>query len=237
MKLYEILRTLSRGKQIALAVFALHCLAVVALLGHHLYSRKMRPTRPMIVRTVPPSIPAIAPKSPPTQQIEKKITQSLPKKAAPATDKKPPLVKPTKAKAPPSVAPAQQELLQEIAQSLDTVSKPTPTPRTQLTIPTKITPTAQTQTDSYNPSYDEQLIAFLQDALILPEYGTVRAKLEIDSSGKLLSCTILETRSAKNAAFLKNRLPELSFPCLNGVRSCIVTFCNVEVPANTNRKQ
>ena len=85
-----------------------------------------------------------------------------------------------------------------------------------------------------DPNYGEYLIAYLQNALDLPEYGDVKAKIEIDRFGQLVKCEILEAKNKKNAEFLKNRLPDLAFPCLNefGIfdttQSFTITFRNVE---------
>jgi hypothetical protein len=87
---------------------------------------------------------------------------------------------------------------------------------------------------SFTPTYGEFLIAYLQSSLDLPEYGEVRAKIEIDRFGKLLHCEILEAKSTKNAEFLKNQLPDLTFPCLNDFdimdfsQTFTITFRNVE---------
>ena len=51
-KIYHLFLLLSRGKQIALVVCLLHLLAIFGLLGHHLISRRMKPPRTIIVKTI-----------------------------------------------------------------------------------------------------------------------------------------------------------------------------------------
>ncbi len=83
-------------------------------------------------------------------------------------------------------------------------------------------------------TYGAFLVGYLQNTLDLPERGDVKLKMEIDRFGRLIDCEVLETRSEKNAEFLKNRLPELSFPCLNDfdiletAQTFTITFRNVE---------
>ena len=63
---------------------------------------------------------------------------------------------------------------------------------------------------------------------------TTFAKIEIDATGAVTECDILDARSRKNAEFLKKRLRELVFPCFNefGLTdnhlNFTVTFNNVE---------
>ncbi len=59
------------------------------------------------------------------------------------------------------------------------------------------------------------LIQTLQDHLVLPEHGSVKLKISFSREGKVISTEIISSKSKKNAAYLKNRLPELRFPCFN----------------------
>ncbi len=92
------------------------------------------------------------------------------------------------------------------------------------------------QEDPLLPSYEEYLVAYLQGALDLPERGDVKLRIEIDRFGRLSECEVLDSRNSKNAEFLKNRLPELTFPCFNDfgitdlTQTFTITFRNVENP-------
>jgi hypothetical protein len=229
MKLLHQFLLLSRGKQIALTVFLSHFFIVLALFGHHLFTRQLRPPRPMVIRTLaaqpPPRPLATAPvaKATPAPAKPKAKPSAPAKKATPKASAAPqPVVKKTAAK--------EEDLLQEIAANLQALSTETKPSRSTLTVPSKLASKAEIKSDTpFDPTAGEILIAYLQNELDLPEYGEVRAKIEIDRFGKLVSCQILEAKSAKNAAFLKNRLPELAFPCLNDSQSFTITFRNVEI--------
>jgi hypothetical protein len=222
MKLYRQFLALARGKQIALSVSLIHICILFALLIHHVASSRLRPVRPIVVRTL--SQPSIA--------------TSVPKKSTPvaaaAPTKKSAIAKPKAKPIAKKSAPAHKEKqrVQEIAESLETIRAETKTSRTALSIPSKIQPKAEIAPSKLDadPTYGEYLVAFLQNALDLPEYGEVEAKIEIDRYGHLVDCQILHAQSHKNADFLKNRLPDLAFPCLNGESHVFtITFRNVEM--------
>lgn len=227
MRLLDKFLLLSRGKQIALAVCLTHFLLVLALLGHHLFTRQLRPPRPIVVRTLAAQPPQRAIAAAPAPKPAAAKSTAPKKTPAPAQ-------KPTaKAKPAPKIVSAAKKIpppavLQEIAESLETLSVERAPTRTALTVPTKIQAQAEIASTALDPTYGEILIAYLQNELDLPEYGDVKAKIEIDRFGRLVDCQILEAKSAKNAEFLKNRLPELAFPCLNDSQSFTITFRNVE---------
>jgi hypothetical protein len=225
---------LSRGKQIALAVFLVHFVAIVALLGHHFATRQLRPPRPMVVRTLAAqpapvaivSAPAVAKTTTPTKPKATPVTPV--KKVAPPVVINKTTTKPV-AKPAPVVVQKKDPVLQEIAESLEALSTEATRTRTQITVPSKRAAKAEIAPSKLDPTYGEILIAYLQNELDLPEYGEVRARIEIDRFGCLVGCEILESKSAKNAEFLKNRLPELAFPCLNDAGIFTITFRNVEI--------
>lgn len=222
MKWLEKFYLLSRGKQISLVVCLIHFVAILGLLTHHLASWRFKPARPMVVRTVIPHIEKAAPKT------------SVPKAtvAKPVEKPKPTVSKPAAKKVTSPVIVAQKapenRLLKEITESLETIRSESKSSRSTLTIPSTIKKTEIAS--DIDPTYGEFLIAYLQNALDLPEYGEVKAKIEIDRFGHLVNCEILKSKSVKNAEFLKNRLPELTFPCLNdGTQVFTITFRNVEI--------
>ena len=64
--------------------------------------------------------------------------------------------------------------------------------------------------------YATLLVTTLQAFLLLPEYGQVSLKLTIDRNGVLVDWEILECSSTENKKYLKQMLPTLSFPQLEG---------------------
>lgn len=220
MKLLTRFLALSRGKQIGVVVCLTHFLLVFALIIHHLATSRSKPLRPMVVRTLQtaplikqmsalPEKPKVLPKNPdkpkPAAKKEEKPKPTL------ATPK--PASKPT-SKPAPKPAVSDEATLKEMAQALESLSTSKQT-RPQLHIPSKREIKKAPVETKEEPTYGEYLVAYLQSALDLPEFGEVRAKIEIDRFGKLIDCQILEAKSGKNAEFLKNQLPDLTFPCLN----------------------
>ncbi len=227
-KLLQKFLILTRAKQIALVVFALHFLTIFGLMVHHLATYQALPKRPISVRTRPflPSTQITA-SSPPQQTPAKPVASLKPKpppkqtpkatpkptvKSKPAVQNKPipSIVKKTKSDPDP--------ILQEIADNLEAITAKNEIPQTKasLAIPSRVVKKAEVvEESSMDATYNEELIAFLQNALDLPEYGEVRVRLEIDRFGYLRDCSILDSKSRKNAEFLKSRLPELAFPSFN----------------------
>jgi len=196
MKLYQKFLLLTRFKQIALVVISFHFLIVFSLIFGHLISSRPKIKKPIAIRTITPSVPKVMNASP------KPIAKSAPNPSKPTVEK--PVVQ---TKKPPSTPTKKSALIKkEPASEPIVVSKPI---KPSLTIPAKIetkkeTPPilAQEQTNT-NPSYGEYLIAYLQNALDLPEYGDVKAKLEIDQFGRLISYEIIDAKSRKNGEFIK----------------------------------
>jgi hypothetical protein len=164
-----------------------------------------------VVLAAPPKV-TITPASAPAP------TSSPPKK---------PVAKQQAKKQSPPTAPVkkiEQALLQEIEQSLGSLSKIDPSPKkSNIVVPT-LTLQLQEQKEEYTGR--DIIASILQSELELPEYGEVKIKLLIGKSGTLDDLEILEARSQKNAEFLKKRLPELSFPCLNEVTTLTIVFSN-----------
>lgn len=129
------------------------------------------------------------------------------------------------------------ELLQQITENLEAIAAPAKTSQPSnfaVALPSIIEIQTGIQAPFDRPGYGETVSAILQSSLDLPEFGKVVAKIEIDANGTVARCEILETRSQKNAAFLKKRLQELAFPCFNefGLTEThlnfTITFQNVE---------
>jgi hypothetical protein len=191
-------------KKIAFAVLAAHFMLLI--LGSYTYNRPKR-IRPIAVRTItipveppPPSKPAPVPKATPKPSPKQ---PPAPKPAPPP---------PKKSEPPPPPPP--------------------PKKKSELTIPSQVKKSAP-QTPKELPedvNFKEILVAILQNALELPEYGEVKAKIEVNPQGRVVKVEILETKNQKNGEFLKNQLPELSLPCLNETQSFTIVFKNAEVP-------
>jgi len=251
MEFFKKFLSFSRLKQIAIVVCFLHFLAIAAMTGHHFATRRLRPAKPISVRTfVPKAAPPLAVQTTQkTQPSRPAASSAAPKKVAekPATQKKPPAqttAKPVKkAVAAPAEAKAkpvkEEKALKEIAESLQSIAAEPKSIRPSLAIPAILSQPAKTsvaEESNFNPSYGEFLTAFLQSELALPEQGDVKIQIAIDSFGKLLDCQVLDSKSSKNEEFLKNRLPELVFPCFNvfGITDLTQTFTiafrNVENP-------
>ncbi|HEV7735879.1 MAG TPA: hypothetical protein VGO47_00660 [Chlamydiales bacterium] len=222
---------LSRGKQIVVAVLLAHIGCLLFLSADYLLSWTLPKRRKVVVNMVtiaPPNVPATAQRQ--STPVAKKPTSKPPALKKPEVK---PASKPEKnsasppaiAKAPPPSPPETVSLLQEIEASLETIASPTPTPtpKTTLHIP-MLTEIIRETTGS--GSSDEIIAAFLQEVLTLPEFGDVRVSMTIDRSGHLKSLEVLIAKSEKNATFLKNRLPELQYPCLNEEASLTVLFSN-----------
>lgn len=219
---------LSRAGQIVVTVLLAHFGCLLFLSADYLLSRSLLKRRKVVVNMVtiaPPKTQALTPtKSAPAPKI------TAPK---PPVAKKPvaqPVAKPeTKpeaiAKTPPPPKPETVSLLKELEASLETITAPThplsQKPVMHIPILTEII-----RETSASGSSDEIIAAFLQEALTLPEFGDVRVKMAIDRLGRLKSLDVLTAKSEKNATFLKNRLPELQYPCLNEEASLTVLFSN-----------
>jgi hypothetical protein len=236
---------LSRGKQIAIAVLMAHICCLIALSADYFFRaapKKRQKIAVNLVQIVPPKIP-VQVKSRPVPTPKKLPPKPIPAEPTPQITPSPvaaPKVKPTaksplppaSKKAPPKATPlnspqpdAHASLLKEIEANLESIASPsTPSKaKTVIHIPTLSEIAYHPNTEQ---SSDETIASFLQETLTLPEFGEVRMFLSIDATGHLQSLEILTSKSEKNAAFLKNRLPELQFPCLNGGASLTVVFSN-----------
>lgn len=229
-------RSLSRAKQIAFFVFCAHGFIVSTMFFQHRFvSHRPTPTK-IAVRTLPAPQEQAAPlpsSSFVSQQIPAPVSSPRPPKKSPS----PPKQKKTSPKT-LSRAAQQQELLQKMAKNFEDIGKQkilSPA-RPPLPLPKAIPVTAHLEeANSQTFSYGEALIAYLQSALELPEYGEVKVRLEIAASGHLMALQILDAQNKKNEAFLKKQLPELLYPCFNDFDlsevslTFTIVFRNVEI--------
>lgn len=232
--LWNFFLSLSKSYQISLVVLVLHCFLLFWGIANHLLTKKTVRHQAMIVRTVTPNIKiANTGSSPPIIKPQKKITSIEKKQSTPPAKKENParIFK----KETPSL---DRELLNELVHSLEAIQpqqikKRAPSP---LSLPQQLA--VKTEIENFNEkngSYAENLIALFTRHLNLPEFGSVKAAIQIDARGTLLKFTVLEEKSRKNSEFLKNRLHELTFPCFNefglseNQLEFIITFCNQEL--------
>lgn len=228
-KLIQLFFTFSRGKQIAVSVILVHLLVLFCLTGQHLATCRWRTPRPMVIKTISPVLAA---------PVEKKLIASAekPQKSQPAAEKKaaaPMIAAPKQEKkiaTPAKIKPApKNNALKEIADSFDAItSEPKKkTVRPALNVPVKAASKLQeAAVEDDDATYEEYLIAFLQSALDLPEFGEVKMEIEIDSYGKLVDCKIVESKSRKNAEFLRKEIVSLNFPVPLGSHKFTIVFRN-----------
>ena len=187
-----------------------HGLLLIALLGNYWIDRPALRRRPIAVRTIPyaPPKPVAAETSVHVKPAPKKVEKAAIKpKIAPKN-------------------PTSDAALKQIAKSLDALAvKPAPIVKQELAIP-QMQLTLEHLPEEEVVAASEQIACFLQETLQLPDYGEVKAHLVINRFGRLETLEILEAKSAKNEQFLKNRLPELQFPCLNESASLTIVFRN-----------
>jgi hypothetical protein len=221
---------LSRAKQIVLSVLVAHVTFVLFLVAQNIYHTWPTKKHKVIVNMVhitPPK--ATSPSAPSSQKLQSAAKKPAPVKKVPKsvkTAKETQAPQPDKLKKSEPQVVVEASLLKEIEACIETIAAHAPSASRQTTIhiPTLSLPTS-TKTIEAETS-DEIIAAFLGQSLTLPEFGEVRAFLAVDRWGHLQTLNILDAKSEKNAAFLKNRLPELQFPCLNEGVSLTVIFSN-----------
>jgi hypothetical protein len=194
---------LSRGSQIAVGTVCAHFFVLICLLAQHLIHFTPPKKNHITVNTVRISSPApklVVPKP----VAAKAIVKPVPKAVAPIKTKPVVAAKKTVTPSPKKAVPVAKSVAVpkvEVKQAVAVEKKP------ELVVP--VLPTS-----------------FMQQALLLPEYGQVRVEVSIDKNGNLEKFTIIDTKSEKNAEFLKNQLPTLRFPCLNEAVSLTIVFSN-----------
>src|SRR5689334_14372076 len=173
MKWYQ---SLSRGRQIAALVVITHGFLVCMLGGDHWLHRVKAERKKIIVNSIVYRAPAktISPSTKvKTQHVEGGIKkQTISKKSV---------------LYPSNGGIASDALLTEIEENLDALTKTTSaSQKSTITIPDFV---SKTQTSEY--STDQQIVGFLQEALELPEFGSVKIQLSINGLGTLEELVIL----------------------------------------------
>ena len=223
-------QSLSRKNQIIFAVFFIHGVHLLFLTAEQWFSPQQLKQKKLAIRTF--TLPAEPKKTPPIreQKTTAPVNASVSMAIKPQLLKKQPAKTATQAPA-KNKSDSQQALLQEIENNLQVLSSlPSKTAnKTEISVPVFFEPPPIETTPSYESEFaslNERIAAMLQETLQLPEFGEVKIFLSIDRFGRLQSLEVLESKSTKNAEFLKNRLPELLFPCLNEATSLTVVFSN-----------
>ncbi|MFY7842569.1 MAG: hypothetical protein ACOVOR_00925 [Rhabdochlamydiaceae bacterium] len=70
-------------------------------------------------------------------------------------------------------------------------------------------------TGDQDTGYEEQLIGYLKQTLVLPESGSVKVKINVDFSGRIVEVLIIETHSDANKKYLETHLKNLILPGFN----------------------
>lgn len=242
---------LSKGRQIGVSTIAAHLIFLLVLIAQHgitsPFLKKRRPIAVNTVRIIPnPTRTAnpVVSKSLPTNgkatvakgtvSVSKQVAAVTPLASNPVQSKeaKKGETKKTEAKKVAAKSVGQKKvatqkqatLLKEIEHNLTVIEATPSVKKVELQIPALRKPEEFFEEISATPI--QQISAFLQETLRLPEIGQVRVRLSIDRFGKLQSVEVLDSKSEKNAEFLKKQLPELQFPCLNEIVSLTIVFSN-----------
>ncbi|MCH9627997.1 MAG: hypothetical protein S4CHLAM2_16460 [Chlamydiales bacterium] len=198
--------------KIVISVICAHFLVLAGMTYFHPPKAKPLPRKAVAVQTYliqeekpKPQIPPSTPKSKPAP-APKPAPKPKPK-PKPVTKPKPTVTQTPKKKPDPQ----KEELvrmMQKSLSSLDQPSKPTSTP-TKTTKP--IGPLAS-EALHFEAAYQDRLIAFLENALTLPEKGNVKLALTVNRSGMITQVHIKEAASSRNRSYIETSLPELLLP-------------------------
>lgn len=232
--------SLSRAKQIVIGVLSLHVLICVMLAADHWSKSRHSHQRKIAVRTIRYTQPApTTVASAPPATAAKAIAKTTPTKPAAAkkvakapTAKKSDSIQPVSKKAAATTAfkeKPQEDLAAQLQNSINEIAAPHSEPlmKSEISVPTlrQVFHFSSEESD-LQPTDAERIASLLEEILQLPDFGDVKAQLKIDRMGKLESLKILESKSSKNSEFLKKRLPEVEFPCLNETASITIVFRN-----------
>lgn len=129
---------------------------------------------------------------------------------------------------PPSILKQLEESIAKIEQKDDKQCKSSTIVTASLSSKVAVTPA---QEEPALPSYTELLVKELTQMLQLPEYGEVKIKITISSSGKIIELLVLQAESKANKLYLEKCLPNIVLPkynekALNNEQTFTLTFCN-----------
>lgn len=198
-------------RKIALTVCLTHCFILLCMCIHHFSTKKYRSDKPISVRTFTQQ-PQIAPR-PVAQEKRRESAKPVAKKEH---------VKPEKKKGPIAKKTESKKVTETVE---NVVVKPQPK-KSPLSIPLPVKACTDNTPILTDPTDCEWIIAFLQEMLELPEFGWVKAKIEIDEGGHVAKCEIIDSQSEKNAQFLKTHLKDLTFPVQKTRQNYVINFKN-----------
>lgn len=148
-------------------------------------------TPPIVVHTY-----QLAPPPPPP-----KAAKVIAKKATPAKPQTKPAPKPAPVVA--STRPKRQAL-QQLKKALSSLSS---TQSEEVAVKPISAPTPPTPV-----SYAQEVICYLQQVLVLPEFGEVHLRLHLKADGSVHQMEVLSASSALNRSYIAQHLPRLRFP-------------------------
>jgi len=154
-----------------------------------------------------------SPKQPSLAPAQTKPKPSNPKTPKTTQPKSPP--KPKTSSTPEQVGAheALAHLLEKSLQNLESTPPKTPTSLT----PSKLS-LGPLHCERTSQTYQEQLIAFLEDLLTFPEPGDVVVEIKVTSSGKVISCKVLESPSSANELYVVQTLSRITLPSFFGAQ-------------------
>lgn len=211
-----------------LLVTTFHISLVGAGWIHHGFCKKPNPKRIQVHTFV---------QKEPTKHSSISTEPSSPKKPKPSLKKSklsPSTSTPLKNPNPPSHE-VDAAALDRLAHNLSKLSKSSANARTSLSVPGFIKQEATIlSTNSSYQQYGAKIVDLFQTHLHLPEIGLVTALIRVNAEGRIAFIKILEEKSVKNSAFLKNELQQFQLPCFNeeGISEShlefTITFRNAE---------
>ncbi|MCC5832383.1 MAG: hypothetical protein JJU12_05000 [Chlamydiales bacterium] len=193
--------------KIAGIVIFVHALILAGLLYLHPPQPKLKPHKPVAVQTYV------------IQEEKPKVVEaSKPLVAAPLAPKPKPIEKPKPAppKPKPKPAPAEkpnahrEELVRMMRESLASLEdKPA---QTKKVAEVKQVGPLASETLKFEADYQDRLVAFLQNALMLPEKGDVKLALTVNRAGNVKEVKVKQAASERNQKYVEEGVPALLLP-------------------------
>lgn len=200
------------------------------------------PKKNLIVKTIAPKnldFVAVQEKAPSTQE-HKKTTASTPpeKKNSPKKNTAKPKPQPSKKSKTPPPPPKNAKpqipnsLLKDLEKSFAELEKTTdikPSRKKEALRPLEIDKKDQSLNAG---TQEENLIGYLQQSLLLPDFGEVKIQLTLHRDGRVAKVVVLRSESEKNRTYLEKHLPLLHFPNFKEAHgnkedtTFVLTFCN-----------
>ncbi len=166
---------------------------------------KEAPKKPVVKETPKPEVKE-TPK-PIVKEAPKPKAKEAPKPVVKTTPQPKPIIKEA-----PKKDPNREKLAQLMQQSLTSLeSTPTKTAPQQSKSPKQIQ-TLASEAITFETAYQNQLIAFLEAALTLPEKGDVKIALTLNRNGGVKNITVKAASSERNRTYVESTVPTLLLP-------------------------